>query len=248
VSACNVPAAENVFRVTGTIDIRREVQAERLAFRPMTSRGRLIAPAVLMATCLGMLAPPFTSAKVTNVETFYPQDSGLSFSVRASPGDDDVSIDLGVYPTPHRVIDPAGVTLSPPDCEQESATAVSCLSYNGHFRVRLMAGDDGLTLTGIREGIVTAGGGSDDVHGAAGSEDLYGDEGDDDVVGATGDDLLDGGPGADELRGSAGADKIRAADGKADAVIDCGPGDDFARIDRGLDPRPRHCEQILRIG
>jgi len=34
VSACNAPAAENVFGVMGTTDTRREVPVSRLAFRP----------------------------------------------------------------------------------------------------------------------------------------------------------------------------------------------------------------------
>lgn len=76
-----------------------------------------------------------------------------------------------------------------------------------------------------------------------GDDRLIGGPGRDRLVGDRGDDLLVGGDGADAFLGGAGNDTLRARDQTDDSSINCGDGnDDRVVFDRGLDPRPRHCE------
>lgn len=96
----------------------------------------------------------------------------------------------------------------------------------------------------------------DALYGQAGNDNLIGRAGGDDLFGGGGNDKLSGGPrpaddtgfGADDsLLGGAGNDLLFAADDDKDQVIDCGPGRrDKAVIDRGVDPRPKHCEKVRR--
>ena len=63
------------------------------------------------------------------------------------------------------------------------------------------------------------------------------------VNGGGGPDTISGGTGEDELSGGAGDDTINARDGVRD-VVNCGSGDDLARVD-ALDV-VRGCEQVNR--
>ena len=77
---------------------------------------------------------------------------------------------------------------------------------------------------------------------AASVERLVGGRGDDTLTGDTGNNRLEGGLGADSLYGLGGADTLAAADGLADAVLDCGAGlDPGAQDDSGVDPTPISC-------
>jgi Ca2+-binding RTX toxin-like protein len=83
-----------------------------------------------------------------------------------------------------------------------------------------------------------------------GSDTVLGGDGDDKLAGFDGSDHLDGGPGDDKIsarefdfpllpgvdvvQGGLGNDTIQAADEVRD-LIDCGPGDDTAVVDAGLD-------------
>jgi Ca2+-binding RTX toxin-like protein len=65
----------------------------------------------------------------------------------------------------------------------------------------------------------------------------------DTITAGNGRDLLEGGPGRDTIKAGGGNDRIEARDGFRD-VIDCGPGNDTAEVDR-LDV-VRSCEHVLR--
>jgi hypothetical protein len=45
--------------------------------------------------------------------------------------------------------------------------------------------------------------------------------------------------------GGSGDDRLDAVDDRRDAVINCGPGNDRAVIDR-MDPFPQNCEVVRR--
>lgn len=74
-----------------------------------------------------------------------------------------------------------------------------------------------------------------------------GGKGRDVLVGGSGIDKLVGGDGRDRLLAGPGDDLVAAAPkGPRDRekVIDCGPGQDVAKIDLGVDPQPRRCEFV----
>lgn len=94
-------------------------------------------------------------------------------------------------------------------------------------------------------------------------DNLFGGPGNDDIIGEEGPDFLYGGPGRDFLRGDSfvkdadrddsdnlfagrGRDRVDAWDGNRDRRIYCGRGRDRVVIDRGLDPRPKGCEVVIR--
>jgi hypothetical protein len=71
---------------------------------------------------------------------------------------------------------------------------------------------------------------------------VLGGAGDDRIKGGDGRDFLVGEGGADALLGGAGRDLLDAVDLFADLKINCGRGKrDKARIDPGVDPRPKNC-------
>ena len=74
---------------------------------------------------------------------------------------------------------------------------------------------------------------------------LFGGPGDDLVRGRLGDDLVDGMGGGDRLMGGDGADLINAERNDEDRSIDCGRGQDSARIDLHLDPPAVRCEDVV---
>lgn len=83
-----------------------------------------------------------------------------------------------------------------------------------------------------------------DVDTFQGIEDVQGSEGDDEIKGDGGANHLTGGGGVDEIKAGGGIDTINAKDGEADAVINCGPGDNAkekAKFDASLDPAPQSC-------
>ena len=76
----------------------------------------------------------------------------------------------------------------------------------------------------------------------SGNDTLVGDAQDNVFLAQRGDDQLTGKGGADVLSAGHGADVIRAADGVADPLVDCGPGEDTAFVD-ALDT-PEGCEHV----
>jgi Ca2+-binding RTX toxin-like protein len=74
-----------------------------------------------------------------------------------------------------------------------------------------------------------------------GGNDLLKGFGQPDVLdGGKGNDKLDGGKGRDDLYGGGGSDVLNARDGQKDRRIDCGPGNDTAKVDK-VDPTPVSC-------
>jgi Ca2+-binding RTX toxin-like protein len=96
---------------------------------------------------------------------------------------------------------------------------------------------------GSRRDLLIGLAGADCLTGGAGNDRLLGDEGNDVLDGGLGNDTLEGGSGIDRMLGGSGNDRIRAVDGKRD-TIDCGPGRDTARVDRG--DRVKRCERVIR--
>jgi len=118
------------------------------------------------------------------------------------------------------------------------------------------AGNDALA-GGFGHDVLRGGFGVDTVNGGAAPDTLFGDEGDDvltgesaaDVLwGGSENDQLSGGTGADTLRGGEGDDTLYANEGGADAVLDCGPGNDTLYIDPYRKPGGISDAQIVREG
>ena len=76
--------------------------------------------------------------------------------------------------------------------------------------------------------------GPDKINGRGGGDEIKGRGGDDVLRGGKGGDSIGGGKGFDRLVGGPGKDRINARDGRPDE-IDCGPGKDFAKVDRHED-------------
>ena len=154
-------------------------------------------------------------------------------------------------------------------CNQVSANRVRCSLYEpGGIRAVLGEGDDSIEVDSTRRApVVVTGyggndsifistptdatssrlqgnGGSDLIVGGASGDRLRGGAGHDVVKGLAGDDLLAGKGGADVLRGGAGNDRLKATHDDADRSLRCGPGEDSAKVDRKLDPKPLQCERI----
>jgi CSLREA domain-containing protein len=85
------------------------------------------------------------------------------------------------------------------------------------------------------------GNGNDTIHGGGGNDVLFGDGGNDRLFGDAGSDRLTGGAGKNVYHGGRGNDRISARNGKRE-LVDCGPGRDFAVVDRF--DRVRHCETV----
>ena len=87
---------------------------------------------------------------------------------------------------------------------------------------------------------IKAKGGADEVRGLGGPDLLYGNGGRDEVVGGYGQDKLYGGYGNDLLR----SQDIFSQSGAYRDVVDCGPGDDSARVDF-RDRVKDNCEDVV---
>ena len=75
---------------------------------------------------------------------------------------------------------------------------------------------------------------SDKILGRGAADLIKGRASDDVLRGAKGGDEIGGGKGFDRINGGPGNDRINARDGHPDE-IDCGPGKDFAKVDRHED-------------
>ena len=121
-----------------------------------------------------------------------------------------------------------------------SAGDDTVLGGDGDDTIRGGDGDD-VSLEGENgEDSIWGGPGDDVLFGRTGDDVLFGEDGNDYVEGGRGDDRLSGGAGDDRLFGGIGRDRLRggdgndelsAYDGSAD-IVDCGPGDDTAEVDR----------------
>jgi Ca2+-binding RTX toxin-like protein len=74
----------------------------------------------------------------------------------------------------------------------------------------------------------------DEILGRGAGDEIKGRGADDVLKGGKGGDVIGGGKGFDRLLGGPGNDRINARDGRPDE-IDCGDGNDFAKVDRNED-------------
>ncbi|MFL5926759.1 MAG: calcium-binding protein [Gaiellaceae bacterium] len=144
--------------------------------------------------------------------------------------------------------------LTPTSCtlttSTHSALSGRCLDgTDGADRlVGLKGGDVIIAGSGadtIRAGdgtnIIQAQWGDDDVRSGSGPDWIWAGDGNDTIRSGAGSDRVDPGPGRDTVAAGSGVDYVYANDGQRD-VIDCGPGDDRARVDR-IDV-VRSCEHV----
>ena len=110
------------------------------------------------------------------------------------------------------------------------------------------AGD--LLIGGAGDDVIHAGSGQNVVYGQWGNDAIlagsyvdtvYGGGGNDVIRTGAGEDFIFPGPGRDVVDAGRGPDHVIANDGERD-VIDCGPGDDRARVDK--DDVVRNCEHV----
>jgi uncharacterized delta-60 repeat protein len=85
--------------------------------------------------------------------------------------------------------------------------------------------------------------GDDKLYGGAGNDVVDGNSGNDEIKGDAGNDRLVGGRGFNRYSGGAGNDRIYARNGRAE-IVECGPGRDWAKVDRS--DRLRRCEAVIR--
>ena len=88
------------------------------------------------------------------------------------------------------------------------------------------SGDDRLTASSRRSGVLDGGKGSDTLRGRARSDSLFGSEGRDVLVGGAGADDLNGGIGRDRVSGGPGPDEIDTGDATSE-LVRCGSGRDL---------------------
>ncbi len=128
----------------------------------------------------------------------------------------------------------------------------SMMGGPGDDVLRGMAGDDGSLEGEDGDDRLLGGPGDDVLFGRTGEDRLWGEDGDDyleggrgadGLAGGAGDDVLLGGWGRDKLGGGPGDDTFHAYDGVRD-IVDCGPGNDVAEVDRH--DVVRDCERVLR--
>jgi hypothetical protein len=109
--------------------------------------------------------------------------------------------------------------------------------------VDLTAATGGNALFGDRDRLV----GLEDVAGGDQPGTVMGTAGPNDLAGGLGEDYLDGRRGVDRLAGGDGPDVVAARDGARDEAVSCGPGLDFAIVDRDDSVARRggdRCEQV----
>jgi Ca2+-binding RTX toxin-like protein len=192
---------------------------------------RWIGRASIMALLGGLLLPGAAMAVPPAVVTY----GGGTGTVSAATGSEDeitVSVVQVSSITYFRVQAPqtrlvgGGVPCGPgPDL-------VVCNVGPGILRAIVNLGDkdDTLVTTGLPATVTST---------------LNGGRGDERITAGAGPDNITGGRGQDYVRSGAGNDTLNMRDGSRDVRIDCGDGNDTARVDR-QDPRARNCERVRR--
>lgn len=104
----------------------------------------------------------------------------------------------------------------------------------------LVGGSRPALFADFETGALTVVSSEETFYGNGGNDVLIGKGQPDALYGGAGNDKLNGGPGRDILVGGPGNDFINAKDGQRDAIIDCGPGKDHAKVDK-VDPKPISC-------
>jgi Ca2+-binding RTX toxin-like protein len=89
---------------------------------------------------------------------------------------------------------------------------------------------------------------ADRIYGYAGGDEIYGGRGNDRLLGGPGNDRIFGDIGIDRLYGGSGDDFISVVGGRSKDYVDCGPGFDTIKKERGPWPSdfsPVGCEKTV---
>lgn len=171
---------------------------------------------------------------------------------------------------------PSGGTVLPLDVARKRFGASPCLGGNGRPKFAIVGTNkaDRITGTNIADRIIGLGGndkldggrGNDCIEGRSGGDNMSGGLNNDRIYGSSGNDHLNGGPGSDYLSAGIGNDTINAAFGKDRALggpgrdfiniatagpaasVDCGSGNDVARINNNEKKRNKGCERVAVFG
>jgi Ca2+-binding RTX toxin-like protein len=129
-----------------------------------------------------------------------------------------------------------------------AALASLMLASAGPAQAKRMSGTKGADrIVGTAKAdVIKSLGGNDRIKGRGGRDRLSGGAGNDRLAGGPGRDRLAGGPGRDRLSGGRGADRLNAVDGRADRVVNGGPGKDICRVDPADEFKAQGCE-IVKI-
>ena len=171
---------------------------------------------------------------------------------------------------------PSGGRVIPIDVARRRYGNSPCLSGGGAPRFAIVgtARGDRITGTNIADRIIGLGGndrldggrGNDCIEGRTGGDNISGALGNDRLYGSSGKDHLNGGPGTDYMSAGSGNDSINGAFGRDNAIggsgrdfinvatagpaarVNCGTGNDVARINNNERRRVRGCERVAVFG
>jgi Ca2+-binding RTX toxin-like protein len=152
----------------------------------------------LLGVSAVVLATPATSSAGTATVI------GRTLAYLAGPGEaNDVTITRSV--DAYRLVDRGSLVVPAAGCTSVAPNEATCAAESVRVvRIRVLDGNDLVSLSIGRPSIVHGGDGDDLLEGGEGSDLLFGQAGNDALKGGTGIDLLDGGPGADQLSGGTG--------------------------------------------
>jgi Ca2+-binding RTX toxin-like protein len=171
---------------------------------------------------------------------------------------------------------PSGGSVIPVDVARRRYGNSPCLSGNGAPKFAIVGTNKGDRITGtnIADRIIGLGGndrldggrGNDCIEGRTGGDNISGALGNDKLYGSSGKDHLNGGPGTDYMSAGSGNDSINGAFGKDNAIggagrdfinvatagpaakVNCGSGNDVARINNNERRRVKGCERVAVFG
>jgi RTX calcium-binding nonapeptide repeat (4 copies) len=220
---------------------------------------RRLAGAVAAVGALCVLAPIGSAAAATSIVGYVDFRFGSVLTVHGDKLDNDIAleVDSGVVV----VSDDRPLEISfGDDCVHETPTEVRCdlplddtvidvFGARGADRVRIGSGlPYGANVHGGGQRDVLVGGDAHDlIVGGRGRDMERGGPGDD-TIGVDRESTAGGDPGRDTYSGGRGDDSLRATDGRRDARLGCGRGNDVVFKDRRKDPHPIKCEEVNRKG
>lgn len=224
----------------------------------------LVAARIVLPAAVLLAALPGSAAARTSVTSIVDDRfDGAVLTIEGGPGENDIEITDDGY---RFTVTGRQPLTAKTGCTQIWPSIVRCdgALYRDRLYARMGRGDDSLRVVSrfsscrirgdggddlmkIRScrGTMRGGPGSDRLIGSGKADEIFGGRGRDVLIGRDGADMLDGGPGYDVMLGDGGRDLIFAADGRADAPVSCGSGNDYrVRID-AADPRPAaDCERF----
>jgi Ca2+-binding RTX toxin-like protein len=156
---------------------------------------RVARRALLTAAAVILLAPPASSGAGTATVV------GRTLAYEAAPGEaNEVTVTRSVET--YRIVDRGATIVAAAGCVAFAPNEVACAGEEVRvIRIRVLDGNDFVSLSTGRRSVVGGGDGNDVLRGGEGDDELYGDGGDDSLEGGAGFDLLTGGTGADTLSG-----------------------------------------------